>query len=156
MRYGGVVMVSGALSAVVWLAGCSSGGGLRHDSPVSNPASSAASGGQAAGPRVVVDGVARSVENRVECVTAADMTFVNIGSENDAIAATLAAGDNPTLKSLTLGIIDGHPVMYNSGHGATEPTVTKSGQSYKISGTATAGLSTPATFELEFTCPARR
>ncbi len=128
MRYGGVVMVSGALSAVVWLAGCSSGGGLRHDSPVSNPASSAASGGQAAGPRVVVDGVARSVENRVECVTAADMTFVNIGSENDAIAATLAAGDNPTLKSLTLGIIDGHPVMYNSGHGATEPAVTKSGQ----------------------------
>ncbi|MEC4840856.1 lipoprotein LpqH [Mycobacteroides chelonae] len=98
----------------------------------------------------------RSVENRVECVTAADMTFVNIGSENDAIAATLAAGDNPTLKSLTLGIIDGHPVMYNSGHGATEPTVTKSAQSYKISGTATAGLSTPATFELEFTCPARR
>ncbi|WP_078323999.1 lipoprotein LpqH [Mycobacteroides salmoniphilum] len=152
MRYGGIVMVGGALSAVVFLVGCSSGGGLRHDSPVSTTAP----GVQAAGPRVVVDGVVRSVENRVECVTAADMTFVNIGSDSEAIAATLAAGDNPTLQSLTLGVIDGHPVMYNSGHGATEPTVTKSGQSYKIAGSATAGLSTPATFELEFTCPARR
>ncbi|WP_078315089.1 lipoprotein LpqH [Mycobacterium sp. D16Q16] len=152
MRYGSIVMVGGALSAVVGLVGCSSGGGLRHDSPVSTTARSV----QAAGPRVVVDGVLRSVENRVECVTAADMTFVNIGSDSEAIAATLAAGDSPTLKSLTLGVIDGHPVMYNSGHGATEPTVTKSGQSYKIVGTATAGLSTPATFELEFTCPVRR
>ncbi|MFD6198438.1 lipoprotein LpqH [Mycobacteriaceae bacterium NPDC060252] len=156
MRYSGIVMVGGALSAAVCLVGCTSGGGLRHDSQANTPVSSSAGDVQAAGPRVVVDGVATSVENRVECVTAADMTFVNIGSFSDGIAATLAAGDNPKLQSLTLGVIDGHPVMYNSGHGAAEPTVTKSGQSYKIAGGATAGLSTPATFELEFTCPVRR
>ncbi|OHU22582.1 hypothetical protein BKG76_19265 [Mycobacteroides franklinii] len=156
MRYGSAAVVGSAVLAGACLVGCSSGGGVHRDSPTSGPVSSSASDAPAAGPRVVVDGVVRSVENRVECVTAADMTFVNVGSDSDAIAATLAAGDTPTLQSLTLGIIDGHPLMYNSGHGAAEPTVTKSGQSYKISGTATAGLSTPATFELEFTCPAGR
>ncbi|MEU9804345.1 lipoprotein LpqH [Mycobacterium sp. NPDC050853] len=156
MRYSGVVVMGGVVSAAVCLVGCSSGGGLRHDGQANNPVSSSAGDVQAAGPRVVVDGIVRSVENRVECVTAADMTFVNIGSFGDGIAATLAAGDSPTLQSLTLGVIDGHPVTYHSGHGASEPAVTKSGQFYRIAGGATAGLSTPATFELEFTCPARR
>ncbi|MGH3725490.1 MAG: lipoprotein LpqH [Mycobacterium sp.] len=155
MRYSGVVVGAAALAALC-LVGCSSGGGLRHDAQINPPVSSSASDAPAAGPRVVVNGVVRPVKNRVECVTAADMTFVNVGSDDDGIAARLSAGDNPTLESLTLGIIDGQPVMYHSANGVTKPVVTKSGQFYKIAGGATAGLNTPATFELEFTCPARR
>ncbi|ALR14250.1 lipoprotein LpqH [Mycobacteroides saopaulense] len=156
MRCSGVAVVGAAALAALCLVGCSSGGGLRHDAQTSPPVSSSAGDVPAAGPRVVVNGIVRPVENRVECVTAAEMTFVNIGSDDEGIAARLSAGDNPTLESLTLGIIDGRPVMYHSANGVTKPSVSRSGQSYKIAGGATAGLSTPVTFELEFTCPARR
>lgn len=154
MRYGSVVVGSAVLAGAC-LVGCSSGGGVHRDSQISHPVPISESAAPAAGPRVVVNGTVRSVENQVECVTAAEMTFVNIGSDNDGIAARLTAGERPSLESLTLGVVDGQPVTYRSSNGGAKPTVTKSGLSYKIAGPATAGLSTPATFELEFTCPAR-
>lgn len=128
----------------------------RDSSQTSQRVSNSASVTPAAGPRVVVNGAVRTVENRVECVTAGEMTFVNIGSDSDGIAARLTAGESPSLESLTLGVIDGQPVIYSPSNGGAKPEVTKSGRSYKIAGPATAGLSTPATFELEFTCPAGR
>jgi lipoprotein LpqH len=89
------------------------------------------------------------------------MVTVNIGSDQDGIGVTLGAGDNPALIELTLGIVDGLPLTYRDSIPGPKPTVTKTGSTYRIVGTATspdpAGsgiVSKP--FDMEFTCPPRR
>nr|MBC9862659.1 hypothetical protein [Mycobacterium pseudoshottsii] len=145
---GGIVAVAG-----IALVGCSNGSGTRD---VGAPAS-----GAAAGVTVVVDGEVRPIENKVECVTAANMVFVNIGSDQDGIAATLSAGDTAAVKDLTLGTIDGVPLTYSRSSTGPKPAVTKTGSTYKIVGTATGpepgGPETVSmAFDIEFTCPPKR
>jgi lipoprotein LpqH len=110
--------------------------------------------------KVVVDGKARPVQNKVECVTAASMVMANIGSKQDGIAVTLSAGDNPVLQDLTLGIVDGLPLTYDESNAGPKATVTKTGPTYKIVGTASdspggTGIVSKS-FDVEFTCPPRR
>lgn len=150
MKRGYMVAVGGAAVFGSALVGCSSGS---HNGP-SAPAASAPS----AAVKVIVDGKARQIQNTVECVTAANMVFANLGSHQDAIAVTLSAGDNPMLQDLTLGTVDGLPLTYNDSNTGPKPTVTKTGSTYKIVGSATspdpAGTGTVSKpFDVEFTCP---
>ncbi|OBJ81648.1 hypothetical protein A9W96_28990 [Mycobacterium sp. 1245852.3] len=84
----------------------------------------------------------------------------NVGTDQDGIAVTTTAGENPTLDSLVLGSFDGVPFGWDKTDHTSAPAVTKSGQTYRIAGTAvgpgpsgTGTLSKP--FELKFTCPRR-
>ncbi|EFG78396.1 lipoprotein LpqH family protein [Mycobacterium parascrofulaceum ATCC BAA-614] len=87
--------------------------------------------------------------------------MANIGSDQDGIAVTTTAGESPTLDSLVLGSFDGIPFGWHTTDTSSRPTVTKSGQTYKIVGTAVgpdpSGIGTLSKpFELDFTCPPRR
>jgi ipoprotein LpqH len=134
----------------VALTGCS--GSSEHGT--SAPAASAA---PTANVKVVVDGKARQVQNSVECVTAANMVFVNIGSDSDGVSLNLSAGENPKVNDLTLGTVDGIPLTYNSSDIGPAPAVAKTGSTYKVVGTASGpgpggapNVSKP--FDVEFTC----
>ncbi len=147
MRRGHVVAIG---SAVVFVAvvGCSSGSRTAAPAPT-------------AGPTLVVDGKAHPVQNKVECVTAANMVMANVGSDKDGIAVTVSAGDNPMLQDFTVVEVDGLPLTYSNSDSNPKPTVTKVGSSYKIVGIANSPApagsgSSSKPFDLEFTCPPRR
>ncbi|WP_375486234.1 lipoprotein LpqH [uncultured Mycobacterium sp.] len=146
-----VAVLGGAALVAVIVSGCSGASKTNQGAPGSGAASIV---------KVVVDGKPRHVENHVECVTAANMVFANVGSDQDRIAATLSEGDNPRLISLVLGAVDEVPLMYNDSNGDPRPTVTKTGSTYTIVGTATGpspagGGNMSEPFDLEFTCPPR-
>jgi ipoprotein LpqH len=133
------------------LTGCSASSG--HGT--SAPATSAA---PAANVKVVVDGQLRHVQNSVQCVTAANMVTVVIGSDRDGVGMTLTAGENPKVNDLTVGMIDGILLSYNNSDIGPAPAVTKTGSTYKVVGTASGpspngaqAVSKP--FNVEFTCP---
>ncbi|HWY00912.1 MAG TPA: lipoprotein LpqH [Mycobacterium sp.] len=158
MKRGCVVAIGSAAIVGVALVGCSSGSGNGAGAPASSASGASA---PTAGVKVVVDGKARPVQNKVECVKAANMVMANIGSEQDGIAVTLSAGDNPAMQDLTLGMVDGLPLTYDESNAGPKPTVTKTGFTYKIVGTASspspAGTGTVSKpFDMEFTCPPRR
>ncbi|OMC52293.1 hypothetical protein A5745_01715 [Mycobacterium sp. IS-2888] len=153
MKRGCRVAIGSAAVVGVALVGCSSGSG-------NGAGARAPSGSVAAAPKVVVDGKVRPVQNEVACVTAANMVMANIGSREDGIAVTLSAGDNPMVKDLTLGMVDGVPLTYYESNTGPKPTVTKSGSAFKIVGTVSDSPGGSGTvskpFEMEFTCPPRR
>lgn len=107
-----------------------------------------------------MDGNGKPTQNKVECVVAANLVFVNIGSEQDGVALTLSAGDKPTLEDLTLGTVDGLPLSYHDSDPGLKPTITKVGSTYRIVGVATSpdgsGGHVSKPFDMEFTCPPRR
>lgn len=138
--------VSGLAIVVVAVAGCSSPSG-------NGPASVAA--------KVVVDGKVQPTENKVACVTAHNMVMANIGNDQDDVAVTLSAGDNPELHEVSFGKIDGLSLTYDEANPGPKPTVTKSSANYHITGTATspdpAGPGTVSKpFDIEFTCTPKR
>lgn len=155
-KLGYAVAATSATILVTGLGGCSShkgGTGAAANSSATN------SSGTAVSARLVVDGRTRQMQS-VECVTAANSMMANIGTDQDGIAVTTTAGDNPTLDSLVLGSFDGVPFGWHTTDETSRPMVIKSGQTYKIVGTAVAPaasgngtLSKP--FELDFTCPRR-
>jgi lipoprotein LpqH len=142
----------------VVLVGCSKG----SSGDVGSQASSARPSSAATDVvKVVVDGQTRSVQNKIECVTAANMVMANIGSEQDAIATTMSAGDNPKLIEITLGMVDGKPFTYNDSDPGPMAAVTKTGSTYELTGRATTigsdGLKTVGkSFDVTFTCPPSR
>lgn len=153
--------VGSATIVMVALAGCSShqgGAGARVNNPAPNSSAAIATA------NLVVDGRTRQIQP-VECVTAANLLMANIGNvgigtDQDGIAVATTAGDNPTLDSLVLGTFDGVPFGWHTTDNTSRPIVTKSGQTFKIVGTAVGPapsgngtLSKP--FELNFTCPPR-
>jgi ipoprotein LpqH len=156
-RYDEKVVKRRSAVAVGWavllgaaLAGCSSSSGKGASTPGS-PA-------PAANVKVVVDGKARHVENHVECVTAANMVFANLGSEHDGITLNLSAGEHPKLNDLTLGTVDGIPLTYTTSNIGPALAVTKTASTYKVVGSASGpspdgakDVSKP--FDIEFTCP---
>jgi ipoprotein LpqH len=156
-KRGYVVALGGAAVFGGALVGCSSGSGNGVGAPASSaPPASAPS----AGVKIVVDGKARPIQNKVVCVSAGNSVMANIGSNQDGIAITLSAGDNPALEDLNLGTVDGLPLMYSDSDTGPKPTVTKAGSTYKIVGTATSpsptGTGTVSKpFDMEFTCPPR-
>jgi ipoprotein LpqH len=113
VKRGCVVAIGSAAIVGVALVGCSSGSGNGSGAPASSASGASA---PTAGVKVVVDGKARPVQNKVECVTAANMVMANIGSEQDGIAVTLSAGDNPAMQDLTLGMVDGLPLTYDESN----------------------------------------
>jgi ipoprotein LpqH len=123
--------------------GCSTGA----PTPASAPTATA---------KLVVDGKPRPIQNKVECVTAANMVMANIGSDQDGVAVTVSTGDNLLLQDFTVVKVDGKPLTYTDSTAGPRPTVTKTGPTYKIVGVAespdvSGTVSKP--FDLEFACP---
>jgi lipoprotein LpqH len=164
VKRGLTVVVAGAAILAAGLSGCSSnksttsGSGTSTSAGSSTTASSGGGGG-AAGPKVIIDGQDQRVTGSVVCTTAGVYVNITIGGAATGIEAVLTTDANPPqVKSVGLGNVNGATLVYTSGTGRGNASATKDGNSYKITGTATAAdMANPAPlvnkpFEIDVTC----
>ncbi|MFZ0834445.1 MAG: lipoprotein LpqH [Mycobacterium sp.] len=155
MKRGFVVAIGGAAIVVAGLAGCSS-------NKSSEATQTAASGTGKA--KVTIDGQDQNIQGSISCVTQGDTVNIAIGETqpgaNAGIGAQVTTGDNPTVKNVALGTVNGVALAYTAGTGQGNADAKKDGKTYKISGNAVgADMSNPMAgmqnkpFELEVTCP---
>lgn len=164
MKRGFVVAVGGAAIVIAGLSGCSSGN--NSASPSSSAASSAAGTASASataapsggGTKVTIDGKDQNVSGTVVCSSMGGNMNIAIGEAGTGIAAVLGS-DGSTVQSVGLGNVGGVTLGYQSGSGQGDAKAEKSGNSYKISGTATGiDMANPMQpvnkpFEIDVTCP---
>ncbi len=157
MKRGLTVAVAAAAILAAGISGCSSNKSSTSGSGTSSGGTSVATGGGAgAGPTVTIDGKNQNVTGSVVCTTAGGNTTIAIGGAATGISAVLT-GDNQ-VKSVGLGNVNGVTLAYAQGSGQGNASATKSGNSYKITGTATgvdmANPTQPVNkpFEIDVTC----
>ena len=161
MKRGLTVAVAGAAILVAGISGCSSHKSTPSGSGTTSGASTSASagGGGGAGPTVIIDGKNQNVSGSVVCTTAGGNVNIAIGGAATGIGAVLTDANPPQVKSVGLGNVNGVTLGYTQGTGQGEATATKTGNSYKITGTATgvdmAHPTQPVNkpFEIDVTCP---
>ncbi len=155
VKRGFVVAIGGAAIVVAGLAGCSS-------NKSSEATQTAASGTGKA--KVTIDGQDQNIQGAISCVTQGDTVNIAIGETQPGatagIGAQVSTGDNPTVKNVALGTVNGVALAYTAGTGQGNAEAKKDGKTYKISGNAVgADMSNPMAgmqnkpFELEVTCP---
>lgn len=166
MKRGWVVAVAGTAVLAVGLAGCSKEE-KSSGSPVSASASASAPGGgdDSAGsgnPQVSIDGKAQDFQGKVACSTGSEGLRIEIGDRNRGVIVILTDANPPVVKTVaTMGFIDQVTLQYVNGAPGGEATGTKDGNTYAISGTASAydyntsdnGEATTKPFEIRVTCP---
>jgi lipoprotein LpqH len=108
--------------------------------------------------KVTIDGQDKAVEGNVVCAAMGGNVNIAIGEAMTGIAAVVSEGDAPTVSSVALGNVDGVSLGFTQGAGG-EATAEKTGNTHKISGTATGvDMANPTTplnkpFTIEVTCP---
>jgi lipoprotein LpqH len=148
------IAVAGAAMLVAGISGCSSN--KSSTSGGSSGATSGAAGG--GGPTVSIDGKNQNVTGSVVCTTAGGHINIAIGGAATGIAAVLTDANPPQVTSVGLGNVNGVTLAYQTGTGQGNAAVTKNGNSYKITGTATgvdvANPMQPVNkpFEIDVTC----
>ena len=158
MKRGLTVGVAAAAILVAGLSGCSSNKSSTGSSGSPSAASTSAGGGGAAGTKVSIDGKDQQVSGSVVCTTAGGNVNIAIGGAATGIAAVLSDGNPPEVKSVGLGNVNGVTLAYTSGTGQGNASATKSGSTYKITGTATGvDMANPMQpvnkpFEIDVTC----
>ncbi len=163
MKRGFVVALGGAAIVIAGLSGCSSDN--KSSSSSSSSASSSAGGSASAsaapsgsGTKVTIDGKDQNVAGTVVCSAMGGNMNIAIGQAATGVAAVISA-DGSTVQSVGLGNVNGVTLGYQSGTGQGEAKVSKDGNSYKISGTATGiDMANPMQpvnkpFEIDVTCP---
>ncbi len=146
--------LGGAAIIAVGLTGCSSGD---DSSGTSEDTTTAAAGDTTAA--VTIDGEDQGVDGTVVCSTMGGNVNIAIGDATTGIGAVVSEGDSPEVVSVGLGNVNGVTLGYQSGVNDGEATVTKDGDSYTISGTATGvDMANPLEpvnkpFEITVTCP---
>lgn len=168
MKRGLLVAVSGAAMLIAGLSGCSSSAdkpaaseSSSSSSSESSSASSSASESAEASSgatKLTIDGADKGITGAPTCTTMGDTVAIAIGQGTTGIAATVSAGDAPTVSTVALGNVDG--AMLAVGAGAGDATASKDGNTYTIKGNATgADMSNPMAgivtkpFELVVACP---
>ncbi|KZS69204.1 hypothetical protein A4G29_12970 [Mycobacterium kansasii] len=160
MKRGLTVVVAGAAILVAGLSGCSSNKSTSSGgSSSSGTTSTSSGGGGASGTKVTIDGQDQHVTGSVVCTTAAGNVNIAIGGAATGIAAVLTDANPPEVKSVGLGNVNGVTLGYTSGTGQGKAEASKSGSTYKITGTATGvDMANPMQpvnkpFEIDVTCP---
>jgi ipoprotein LpqH len=137
-----VVTIGGAAVVVAGLAGCSFFGSV--NSPLG-------------GGKLTIDGKDHDFTRKVRCTTMGSTVQIDAGDRSGAtVGATVSAGDNPTVQTVSLGNVDGFDGGYAPGTGTA--TATKGGNSYKITGTAVGvdknnQMPVNKSFQIDLTCP---
>jgi lipoprotein LpqH len=146
-----MIGIAGAAIAVAVMSGCSG-----TSSTKTSPPSGSASAGPTA---VIVDAQNQNVSGPVSCTAADANTNVAIGEATTGVGAVLSNDSPPAVHSVGLGSVNGVTLGYSDAAPSQgNASATKSGSTYKISGTAV-GLDTSSqqsvtkSFELDFTCP---
>jgi lipoprotein LpqH len=158
----------GAATIVAGVAGCSS------DNKASGPSSSAASSSSApsatssstpssvspaAAPgetKVIIGGQPQNVSGPVVCSSTAGKFSIAVGDMLTGIIVGLEQ-DGSAVHNAGLGTVDGVVLSFTEGVPGNSATATKSGNFYKITGTASgvdnAGSQVSKEFEVDVTCP---
>lgn len=150
------VAVAGAAILVVGISGCSSD--KNSSSGSSSSASTSASSGGGGGTKVIIDGKDQNVSGSVVCSKVGGNVNIAIGGAATGIAAVLTDADPPQVTSVGLGNVNGVTLAYAAAGGGGNASATKSGNSYKITGTATGvDMANPTQpvkkpFEIDVTC----
>jgi ipoprotein LpqH len=158
VKRGFVVAVGGAAIVIAGLSGCSSGE-KKSESPGTSAATPGTASASASGTKVTIDGQDQNVSGTVACHPMGGNMSIAIGDAATGVAAVVSEGDSPTVTSVGLGNVNGVTLGYQSGTGQGEAKAEKSGNAYKISGTATGiDMANPLQpvnkpFEIEVTCP---
>ena len=152
------VAVAGAAILAAGISGCSSNKSSTSGSVNGTSYNVATPGSGAAAPTVTIDGKNQNVSGSVVCTKAGGNVNIAIGGAATGIGAVLTDADPPQVKSVGLGNVNGVTLAYTSGTGQGNASVTKNGNGYKITGTATgvdmANPTQPVNkpFEIDVTC----
>jgi lipoprotein LpqH len=155
VKRGLTVTVAAAAILVAGISGCSSNKSSTGSSGSSAASPSAGGGG---GTKVIIDGKDQQVSGSVVCTNAGGNVNIAIGGQATGIAAVLSDGNPPEVKSVGLGNVNGVTLAYTQGTGQGNASATKSGSTYKITGTATGvDMANPMQpvnkpFEIDVTC----
>ena len=157
MKRGVLVGVAGTAMVVAALAGCSnnkSNTGAAGTSPATSP-------GAAPAEAVTVAGQNQNVTGQITCTPSNGNLNIGIGDPTNGVGAVVATTNPPVVHSVGLGSVNG--VMLGFADAApnspANAQVTKTGNSFKITGTATGidmnNPQQPVTkpFEMDVTCP---
>lgn len=160
------------LGAIAALAGCSSDapeepqGAVAsqpadEQAPATEEAADNAAPAEGADLAITLDGEALEIADpTVVCQEVSGTMTIAIGSMTgaDGIGATLTTGDDPVVKTVALGSVDGTAMAWAEG-APGEVNATKDGSTYTISGSMTAVDITDPTnmtdtpFEMTIPCP---
>ena len=155
MKRGLTVALAGAAILTAGISGCSSnnsGGGVA----TSVPGGSVSVGG-ANKAKVIIDGKDQNVQGTTTCATVGGTVSIAVGGATTGIGAVLTDANPPEVKSVALGNVNGVTLGYAQG-GQGNASATKTGSTYKITGTATGvDMANPMTpvnkpFEIDVTC----
>jgi ipoprotein LpqH len=108
--------------------------------------------------KLTIDGKDQSLNGNAACVKSSGLIQIGFGSASAGVSAVLNDVNPPTVKSVQLGSASGVALTYQAGSGKGDASVTKDGNTYKITGNATGiDASNPMTtvtkpFELDATC----
>jgi ipoprotein LpqH len=155
VKRGLTVTVAAAAILVAGISGCSSNKSSTGSSGSSAASPSAGGGG---GTKVIIDGKDQQVSGSVVCTNTGGNVNIAIGGQATGIAAVLSDGNPPEVKSVGLGNVNGVTLAYTQGTGQGNASATKSGSTYKITGTATGvDMANPMSpvnkpFEIDVTC----
>lgn len=157
------MVVAGAIrSAVIGatiLAGVVTGCSSTESSTSPSGQSPAAAAPVSGAADIVVDGQKQDDPGAVTCTADGDNVVVGIGDATNGIGAVVSAGDAPVVHSVGLGTVDGVALGYSdAAQSDANATALKSGNAYKITGTAigadpTTYEAVTKTFEIAATCP---
>lgn len=157
MNRGVTIAAIASAIVIVGISGCSAD--KSASSGTSSQKSSASTRAGAPKAKVTIDGKDQKLQGSVSCVTTGGSVSIAIGGSSRTVGAVLTDGDPPVVKSVGLGNVNGVTLGYSAGTGQGNASATKTGKTYKITGTATAinmakhkqALSKP--FQIDVTCP---
>jgi len=156
VKRGLTVAVAGAAIVVAGISGCSSnksgGGGVA----TSVPGGSVSVGGANAA-KVIIDGKDQNVQGTTVCTKTPGNVSIAVGGSTTGISVVLTDANPPAVKAVQLGNVNGVTLQYAQG-GQGSASVTKDGNTYKVTGTATGvDMANPMQpvnkpFEIDATC----
>lgn len=106
--------------------------------------------------KVFVDGKPREVRGKVQCLQSADKFFLLIDPPGNQVTVTLSP-DQSRVLTVNLGRVNGESIpTFLDGSERGDASVTKDGNTYRITGTVATGFSATSPtvpFEIDATCP---
>jgi lipoprotein LpqH len=107
--------------------------------------------------KVIIDGKDQNVQGTTICTKTPGNVTIAVGGNTTGISVVLTDANPPAVKTVQLGNVNGVTLQYASG-GQGSASVTKDGNTYKVTGTATgidmANPTQPVNkpFEIDATC----
>jgi lipoprotein LpqH len=107
--------------------------------------------------KVIIDGKDQNIQGTAMCTKTPGLITIGVGGATSGMSVVLTDASPPAVKTVALGNFNGVNLGYAQG-GPGNASVTKDGNNYKVTGTATgADMANPTqplnkSFEIDATC----